>query len=169
MKAKFKSVVFTFSLIKSINICFKVARKNMIVQWLIFWYLASLAPPPLTCEYIHSIGHHHLHKKTKHIDIGRHNVHIRGAPPIWMGAKLGFDGTDAEVHNVGKVNPLQWKSLLRILIWELVHIHTDRCSDRTHRGEKVWIEKGGKVIFLNFRKFGWKRLWESLDRKGSES
>ena len=26
-----------------------------------------------------------------------------------MGAKLGFDGTDAEVHNVGKVNPLQWE------------------------------------------------------------
>ena len=58
-----------------------------------------------------------------------------------------------KMYNVGKVNGLG-ASLLRILIWEAVHIHRDHCPDRTHRGEKVWTEKGGKVIFLDFRKFG---------------
>ena len=61
-----------------------------------------------------------------------------------MGAKLGFDGTDAEVHNVGKVNPLQWESLLRILIWEALHIHTDRCPDRTHGVRKFGQKRAGK-------------------------
>ena len=123
---------------------FKVVRMNMIVQWLIFWYLASLAPPPLTCEYIHSIGHRHLHKKTKHIDIGRHNVHICEPPPIWVGVKLGFDGKICQSAVCGKSQPTGGKSLLRILIWELVHIHTDRCPDRTHGVRKFGQKRAGK-------------------------